>query len=184
MQSTEEESKSKSTTHNTRREDARNCALFCLYTAREKENTNQERQQRKTTRAKQEKESKRTKMEANTEKKRKTKANTPQAIKPPNHSRTQKPHKPRKASKQYKPTSSKGNPLKTPLKCEIEPYLQATHREQSRKAGKRRGTHHQRTRASVPAGPEASKACPSGHAKRQAADHLQLFTFSHFQKYV
>ena len=32
-----------------------------------------------------------------------------------------------------------GKPSKTPLKCEIEPYLWATHREQSRKADKRRG---------------------------------------------
>ena len=48
----------KPTTHQERTQE--NCALFCVYTAREKENTNtnQERQQRKTTRAKQNKEKK------------------------------------------------------------------------------------------------------------------------------
>ena len=104
-------------------------------------------------------------------KRRKTEANTPQASNPPNHSRTQKPHKPRKAPRQYKPTQQPQNPLKTPLKCEIEPYFKPMHREQSKRADKREGTHGQRTRASIrqvlkPRSP--APPAPSGHAKRQA----------------
>ena len=74
----------------------------------------------------------------------KTEANTQQAFKPPNSTRVQKPHKPRKDINPYKYTSAPQNPLKTPLKREIEPYLQAMHHKQSRKADKRQGTHHER----------------------------------------
>lgn len=74
------------------------------------------------------------------DKRTKSRANTPQAFKPPNHSRTQKPHKPRKARKPSKPTQTQQTALKTPLECEIEPYLQATHHKQSERAGK--GTEH------------------------------------------
>ena len=79
----------------------------------------------------------------------KIEANTPQASKPPNTSRAQKPHKPRKTPNLYKYTPTPQNPLKTPLKREIEPYLQATRQAQCSKADKRHGTYHQRTRANL-----------------------------------
>ena len=128
--------------------------LFVCTSEREKATpatkTKQERQDKRTsqgaTKAKPQKQGKKIKRKA---KRIKRKANTPQAIKPPNLSRTQKPHKPRKAPEQYKPTSSKGNPLKTPLKREIKPYLQATHRGQSERADERQGTRHERTTADL-----------------------------------
>lgn len=69
----------------------------------------------------------------------KTGANTPQAIKPPNSTRVQKPHNQRKAPKPSKPTQQPQNPLKTPLKSQIKPYMQATHQAQSRGADERQG---------------------------------------------
>ena len=66
--------------------------------------------------------------------------NTQQAPKPPNLSRTQKPHNPRKDLNLYKHTSAPQNALKTPLKCEIKPYSQATRQaKQERDKGRAKG---------------------------------------------
>ena len=90
---------------------------------------------------------KRDKSRSKEDKRDKTEANTPQAFKPPNSTRAQKPHKPRKAPNPHKYTPTPQNPLKTPLKREIEPYSSAMHHKQSRGEDKRHGTHHKRTRA-------------------------------------
>ena len=104
----------------------------------------------KTTRAKKNKrQGERDKTEAKREKERQRRgniganrikrgANTPKAFYPPNSTRAQKPHKPRKARDQHKPTQNPQNPLKTPLKREIEPYSQAMHQGKSEKAEKGR----------------------------------------------
>ena len=104
------------------------CALFSFYPIGKKQHQqphpkshkDNARGQRKTTRAKKDNQHKRRQTQEQKKKGKRTKreANTPQATNPPNHSRTQKPHKPRKAREQYKHTSNKGNPLKTPSKCE------------------------------------------------------------------
>ena len=111
----------------------------------------------------------------------KTKANTPQVFKPPNYSRVQKPHKPRKARKPHKPTRNPIKPAKTPQKREIGPYLQATHQGKSERADKSNGIHDQRTRASIQAGPEASKAYTNRHTKEPVQPTHSAPTF---QKYV
>ena len=97
----------------------------------------------------------------------KTEANTQQASNPPNYSRTQKPHKPHKAPRQHKPTQQPQTALKTPLKCEIEPYSQATHQTKSSKADKRRGTQHERRSIRKQPRPPA----PSGHDEGRHGTH-------------
>ena len=110
---------------------------------------------------------KRDKSRSKEDKRDKTEANTPQAFKPPNYTRVQKPHKPSKAPNPYKHTSAPQNALKTPLKREIEPYSSAMHHKQSRKAGKRHGTHHQRRGQATKAGSPA----PSGHHHQRSTRH-------------
>ena len=100
----------------------------------------------------------------------KIEANTPQASKPPNSTRAQKPHNQRKTPNPHKHTSAPQNALKTPLKREIEPCSQATRQAQCRKADKRHGTHHQRTRANT----EHSKSrhtYTSGHHHQRSTRH-------------
>ena len=108
----------------------------------------------------------------------KTRANTQQAIKPPNYSRVQKPHKPCKARKQHKPTQTTQTTLKTPLKREIEPYLQATRQEQSSRTDKRR-EHATKWRTTTP---KSLPPATSGHTKRQASrPHFQPFSSLDFK---
>ena len=108
-------------------------------------------------------------------------ANTPQAFKPPNSTRAQKPHKPRKAPKPSKPHKTPQNALKTPLKREIEPYLQTTHQAQSSK-GRASGNilsylANVSKIARVPRPP-----APSGHTKRQASGQILSRSLSpHFK---
>ena len=98
-------------------------------------------------------------------------AKPPQAFKPPNYSRVQKPHNPRKAPKPSKHTRNKRNPPKTPLKSQIKAYSSAIAHKQSRKADKRRGTHDQRTTATI-----------RQVLRPRSPDHLWTgFSFLHFK---
>ena len=115
-------------------------------------------------------------------------ANTQQAFNPPNHSRTQKPHKPRKAPRQHNHTQTPQTSLKTPLKREIEPYLQATHQRQSERADKRTGHTTRGPATNVWQVLKPQRACTpatSGHDKYSQAEPAKpAQSAPTFQKYV
>ena len=133
-----------------------------------KDKAGKERQGKRTTGA--ERTKSRSKERKRKAKRIKRKANTPQAPKPPNTSRVQRPHKPREAREQYKPTPNKRNPLKTPLKSQIKPYLQAAQRGQSRKRqGTRQNGELQNNFANISKIARAALVTCTSSKQRQAA---------------
>ena len=136
----------KHTTNEERTQGTTLCALSFAHIIRKgKSNNNPQGKERHCKRTKKDNQSKerqaenkRTKAGQRRRKKDKRKANTQKVFNPPNSTRAQKPHKPRKSPRQHKPTQQPQTTLKTPLKREIEPYLQATHQGKSERADKRR----------------------------------------------
>ena len=176
-------------THNRTREDARKtlCALsFCLCIRKGKSNTdNTQRKDKATKEDKQRKEGKlgRTKGQKQ-EQREKIKGKTrnkPQNRQTPHAHKSPTSHANRQSIQTHTTTIKPAkNPLKTPNRATFAINAPQAKQERDKK-------HHQRTRATIrqvlkPRSPANLRT--SGHAKRQATDHLPPVFLPRFQKYV